>query len=66
MERGWLARALTNTTHRASALDALMAEEVAYLEDEIKRDRRCRNCAHLLTFHQYAGGGDRCVICGCE
>ena len=46
--------------------DILYPEEVAYLEDEWLRDRRCVRCDHLLVFHHYNGGLDCCVICGCE
>lgn len=43
----------------------LLPEEIEYLQDEIKRDRRCHQCGHLFTLHQYNGGTDECVICGC-
>lgn len=45
---------------------ALLPEEIDYIREEVAQERRCRRCVHLLTFHQYNGGGDLCVICGCE
>ena len=44
----------------------LLPEEIEEIRDNIKRYGRCQDCGHARTFHQYAGGGDRCGICGCE
>lgn len=40
----------------------LTPSEIEY----IQADGRCQKCGHLGTLHQYNGGGDACVLCGCD
>ncbi len=44
----------------------LLKDEVEYLESLKKYENRSSYCGHLSVFRHYAGGIDRCVICGEE
>jgi hypothetical protein len=41
-------------------------EEFEYFNHEKMNEFRCSGCGHLHVLHAYNGGGNMCVVCGCE